>query len=574
LTAEKVIYDREKQQFIYKNAKLRMKGIPVFFTPYFSHPSPEVKRKTGFLTPIFRNLTDIGFFTGFPFYATLGNDKDLTITPFLHSKRRRLASMDYRQKFYHGDLDISASGLSKLKHDKAQIQDKRTRWHVDSVLKSQNFDNKRLMIRLNRASDTTYKNVYPVDLMHRTDMFLRERCNDSKVVCEFYDMNYFLTAESHVYQTADRNTAPKVCPQMTLNCKKDDFLKGELFFDSDTVYLTRKKEKSTMFAEDFFRTTNKVSWQKATDLSPVVLDVKSGVRADIYNVSETEAATRSKNKIFPVFENQISAFVPFISEIKTFNQTSIWGPKVALSSVETSKKRRDFEQNEDSLFDTFSDLNLHSLNRVGYDSVENGERVSAGFENSIYNSKRRWFNTFFGQSRNIGKRQKTKFAGRNSTVGRLALKPMDTLSFRIRFVGMPFMEKTQLFESGVNASYKNVTGGVGYLYDKKISHVQENGVSQLGFTAGINLTNFWSISGAKILNMKKKNGKRALAHGATLTYRDECLEFSAGVCNTKFRVGDIKPRTTIIVSLILKNIGNIITPTSGYGYSASVGQIE
>ena len=580
LYAEKATYDREKKKFVYRNVKLRIKGVPVFFTPYFEHPSSEVKRKTGFLTPMFRNLSDVGFFAGFPFYTSIGEDKDLKVTPFLNSKKRALASAEYRQLFKNADFDLSTSFLSKAKKNesskkKITERDKKMRWHVDSVLKSHNLDNKRMTFRFNRASDVTYKTVYPVDLLHNSSLYLNSKYNDSNAVFDFYDKNYFLTAESHIYQTNDRTTAPVVFPHINFNCKKDDVLSGELSFDNDTVYLKRDKEKSTMFAQDFFRTSNTMNWNKSMNFNPFLFEINSGLRTDIFNVSESESAPRSKNKFFPILENQVSASMPFISKIESLDQTCIWGPKVTLTSTESSKKRANFEQNEDSIFDNFSDLNLHSLNRFGgYDSIENGERVSVGIEDSIYNSKRRWFNVFIGRSHNIGDRQKEKFQGRNSMIGRLVLKPIENLSLRMRFVGIPMVEKSQMFETGINGSYKKLFVGAGYLYDKKINLVQENGISQIGINCGFKLTEFWRISASKIINMKKKNGKGSLTQGISANYTDECLEFGVGVFRTNFKDNDIKPRTGFILSIIFKNLGNVVKASDGYAYNASLGVVE
>lgn len=580
LAAEKAIYDKVQKKFIYKNVKLRIKGVPIFFTPYFSHPSPDVKRKTGFLTPMFRNLTDVGFFAGFPFYTAINSDKDLRFTPFFNSKKRALVSADYRQLFYHGDFDVSASFLSRAKKKEFSKKgltprDKKSRWHFDSVFKTQNFDNKRLSVRINRSSDVTYKTIYPVDLMHSSNIYLNNKYNDSNVILDLFNNNYFLNTEVHWYQTSDRKTAPFVAPYIDFNTRGYEFLTGELSFNSNTIYLTRDKEKSAMFAKDFFRTSNTLKWNKNKVFGPVLFEINSAFRTDIFNVSESESAEKSKNKFFPIFKNQCSLSLPFISKIKSLDQIVIWGPKMSFTSVEASNKRANFEQNEDSIFDNFSDLTLHTVNRFGgYDRIENGERISIGAETSFYNSKRRWINAFIGRSNNIGNRQKIKDQGRNSIVGRLVLKPWENISLRSRFIGVPFIEKSQLFESGINASYKKIFGGVGYLYDKKINCVQENGISQLGINCGFKLTSYWSISGSKIFNMKKKNGKSSLTQGITANYNDECLSLGIGIFRTNFKDNDIKPRTGFILTIIFKNLGNLIKSSEGYAYNNFLGRVE
>ncbi|MDR2598429.1 MAG: hypothetical protein LBC25_01770, partial [Holosporales bacterium] len=66
LAADKVVYDTKKKSFVYSNVKLRFKGMPVFFLPYFKHPAFGVKRQSGFLSPIIRSNNDTGLFVGIP----------------------------------------------------------------------------------------------------------------------------------------------------------------------------------------------------------------------------------------------------------------------------------------------------------------------------------------------------------------------------------------------------------------------------------------------------------------------------------------------------------------------------
>jgi lipopolysaccharide assembly outer membrane protein LptD (OstA) len=217
----------------------------------------------------------------------------------------------------------------------------------------------------------------------------------------------------------------------------------------------------------------------------------------------------------------------------------------------------------------------------GYDAIENGERISAGFESSIYNSERRWFNAFIGRSNNIGNRQKMKFDGRNAMVGRLVLKPIESMSFRMRFVGMPFSEKMRLFESGTNISYKNIFGGIGYYYEakKNKSNVNEGlpvpkeGLSQIGINCGVKLTEFWSISGSEILNLQRKSGKRSLARGIAAVYKDECFEFGIGMYRTNFKDKDIKPNTGIALTIIFKNLGSLAKSRSWHRYNTEIGTV-
>src|SRR3546814_11691960 len=55
--------------------------LPVLYTPYFSHPDPTIKRKSGILAPDVGNSTLLGTFVQAPFYISLTDSRDLTLAP-------------------------------------------------------------------------------------------------------------------------------------------------------------------------------------------------------------------------------------------------------------------------------------------------------------------------------------------------------------------------------------------------------------------------------------------------------------------------------------------------------------
>ena len=96
----------------------------------------------------------------------------------------------------------------------------------------------------------------------------------------------------------------------------------------------------------------------------------------------------------------------------------------------------------------------------------------------------------------------------------------------------------------------------------------------MGVNCGYRITNYWSISGSKIFNMKKKNGKSSLTQGVTASYNDECLNLGIGIFRTNFKDNDIKPRTGFILTIVFKNLGNLIKSNEGYAYNNFLGRVE
>lgn len=84
---------------------LRLKKIPVFYTPYISFPI-DFKRKTGFLFPSFARSSDSGYDISVPYYINLAPNYDLTLIPRYMSKRGVQGGLDFRYltKYHEGDI--------------------------------------------------------------------------------------------------------------------------------------------------------------------------------------------------------------------------------------------------------------------------------------------------------------------------------------------------------------------------------------------------------------------------------------------------------------------------------------
>lgn len=567
LVAEKVVYDSQKKTFVYKNVRLRLKGATIFYTPYFSHPSFEVKRQSGFLAPIINSNSDTGIYAGIPYFFVIDKHRDFKLTPFINFKNRGFIAGEYRQVFSKSDFNINGSFLTKSNSKTEANEEKRNRWHVSTIFKSYNIDNKRFVLKINRASDITYMQKYPVnDSVHRA--IIGRKCNESKIGLDLFNDNYFATVDSYVFQIEDKDIAPVILPHFNVNYQKPSVLNGIMTVESDTICLSRRHEVSPMFVKQFFRSSNKVNFSKTIHAKSILFDVNSGIKADIYEQNNDE-----KNKFFPVLENQLSAFYPLVSDLSQFK--SVWGPKIALSSTESFNKRKKLQCNEDSVFSSFDDLNIHSLNRYGmYDRLEDGEKISTGIENSIYKSNGRLLNFFIGKSQTLNNKDKTRRNDRNVTVGRFMVNLSDAVSLRSRFVGVPLSSGLRMFESGVDTTLKQYSFKCSYIYDARINEFRKNGISQIGSVFGFKVNRYWKINYSQIINLRKKNGRRNLSQGIFANYEDECFAIGVGIYKSKYHDRDIKQNTGIVFSVAFKNLCALSKPVDSYLYKPIISNIN
>ncbi len=558
LYADNVTYDSKKKVFIYKNVKLRMKGHTILYTPYFSHPSFEVKRKSGLVTPIIHSNNDTGFMLGVPYFWALSPNKNLKITPFINFKNRGFVTGEYKEAFEHGDLKLGASFLSKLKHSKS-VEERKTRWHFTTFFESYNLDNMRFIFDVNRASDTTYLLKYPIDQKYAGSMIQR-KCNTSNIGAEFFDHNYFLDLKTYFFQIPDKNNAPVVFPKLNFRYEKENVLSGIASLGNDVMLL--KREQSGL-CNELYRMSNKIGWSKIANLnSGLVFDIDSHLRVDSYYADFTQ---HKISKSYPIIANKVICSYPLYTQFQSGN-FSILEPKLSFSSLRCFEERYNLEITEDIVSNNFMDLGLFEWNRGGsIDYLEKGEKINWGLENSIYSPKRKLLNIFIGKTTLLNYKQTT-----SDIVGRIVFKPNDFITLRTRFVGFPGIEKNKALECGTKIQFKKLSISCAYFKDKQKHQYRDFELSQIGGGISYKINNYWELSCSQIFNFKRQRGSRNLSRGIFAKYKDECFEFGIGVYQSKYKDMDLKPKTGIMFSFAFKTLGGISQTSSKYKYNSVI----
>jgi LPS-assembly protein len=112
--AARIIHDQTEKMMYFEDASLEFFGKPIAWFPYMSAPDPTVKRKTGFLMPIFSSSSAYGVAVETPYYVALAPDYDLTLSPRMTSKQGPLMQGEFRQRLENGSYTIKAAGLYQL----------------------------------------------------------------------------------------------------------------------------------------------------------------------------------------------------------------------------------------------------------------------------------------------------------------------------------------------------------------------------------------------------------------------------------------------------------------------------
>ncbi len=97
-------HNKIKKLFEYEKSWLKVFDKKVFYMPYFNHPDPSVKRKTGFLPPFYKGSGNLGSSISIPYFYNLSNSKDLTFKPRLYVDNDFILHAEYREAFKNSDL--------------------------------------------------------------------------------------------------------------------------------------------------------------------------------------------------------------------------------------------------------------------------------------------------------------------------------------------------------------------------------------------------------------------------------------------------------------------------------------
>lgn len=105
IRSKSAIHDRQEKQIYFKNAQFRLLGVPVLYMPRMRIPDPTLKRTTGFLMPSFIWDSNLGNGLKLPYFITMGDHADLTLTPFVTAKTKTL-EYRVRRMFRKGYVEV------------------------------------------------------------------------------------------------------------------------------------------------------------------------------------------------------------------------------------------------------------------------------------------------------------------------------------------------------------------------------------------------------------------------------------------------------------------------------------
>ncbi|WP_462379997.1 LPS-assembly protein LptD [Pseudomonas sp. Marseille-QA0892] len=113
------------------NVTLRVKNVPIFYTPYIYFPIDD-RRQSGFLPPSFSTASKTGFSIVTPYYINLAPNYDATIYPRYMAKRGLLMEGEFRYLTRNSEGQVGGAFLRDKDDDRKLQSDYRDdRWMVN-----------------------------------------------------------------------------------------------------------------------------------------------------------------------------------------------------------------------------------------------------------------------------------------------------------------------------------------------------------------------------------------------------------------------------------------------------------
>lgn len=134
LRADQVTQDVDNDMIRYRNVRLDVRGVPVLYSPFFAHADPSVGRKSGFLAPRIDLSNRLGFSWQQPYFWAIGPSQDLTISPRVMTEVNPLLELDWRKRFWSGQINVQTSATYEREFDRdGPFGDRALRGHVFAV---------------------------------------------------------------------------------------------------------------------------------------------------------------------------------------------------------------------------------------------------------------------------------------------------------------------------------------------------------------------------------------------------------------------------------------------------------
>lgn len=597
IKAVTVKHDQTAKTISYEDVTFEFGGVPVAYVPRFSHADPTVRRKSGFLTPIFKNSSQLGFSVETPYFWALAPNYDVTLSPRYTTEQGVLMQGEWRHRLINGSYYIRGAGISQT--DPASLAAPgNTRWRgaLESAGTFRINNNWVTGWDASLMSDDTFLRVYDIndETEFTSRLFLTGQSERNYFNLETMHLKSVATPASLINPATGTafthpvtgaalpvntplnaaGTAPFIDPVTGLPLSAPDqalvhpvldynylfdrpVMGGELAFTLSGYSLTRDA------GADASRMISEFSWRRTfTDKLGQRFTPFFSARGDLYYENEVFDPTqfRGVRSSETIARGMATAgfeySYPFIS-------VHDWGHQI-IEPVAQIIARPDEQyanriSNEDAQSLVFDDTLLFEHDKFsGFDRVEGGTRANVGLRYTMQTNDWGYGSALLGQSFQIAGTNpfgaNTGLAtDRSDWVGALYLEPVDyfglSSQFRLDNTTMSLRRHELRGWARIGPAY----GALTYAEDRAPNTPGLTTEREEIYGVGsLNVTNNWRLFGKARYDL---SGSQWVQNGIGIGYFCDCMNVRIDYTEDFFRDRDDKPNRTISVQVDLKTLG-------------------
>ncbi|WP_227269442.1 LPS-assembly protein LptD [Roseobacter weihaiensis] len=359
IRARRVIHDREERQLYFDQAQFRIRNVPVFYLPRLRLPDPTVERATGFLFPTYESTSDLGFGIKIPYFITLGDDRDLTVTPYL-SSRTRTVELRYRQAFTNGDIIFNGA----VSRD--DLMEGKTRGYVFGQGNFALRNDFRLVFDVELTSDDDYLQDYGYSGKDRLDsqVAISRYRRDELIFGSLVNFNSLRDGEGG-------STSPSIVGDLYYERRFfPAAIGGELRFSSNAHNHIRYSERD-IDGRDVSRFNTQAEWLRGWTIpGGARAETTIGLAGDIFNITQDSTTNQNQTQFTPY--TTVALRYP-MTRVDSTGATQFLEPIAQLAW--TGSSQLDIPNEESTLVD-FDEGNLLALSR--FPAPDRRERGTVG----------------------------------------------------------------------------------------------------------------------------------------------------------------------------------------------------
>ena len=569
--ASRVIHDQREQTIYYRHARLELFDIPLFYTPYFSHPDPTAERQTGLLTPTVGYSTVLGATVRPRYYVVLSDQSDFTFEPLFTTGGGQVVQGTYRRKMAKGNFSLTASitqatnldsaddTTANLRFDDPTVEEGDLRGHIDTTGQFNIDDNWRWGWDARWVSDDAYLERYGYDF---------EDPLQSELYAERFEGRTYFRGEAMAFQGLrrpnDEFQQPFILPNAEYHYISDpEYLGGQLFGELGALNLMRADGRDTQ------RLSGTLGWERNfVEMLGGRVTLKGLTNLDAYTYQDTvdgsdvimpgnrPAESGQTARVFP----QAAVEYGYPLTRSSWLGTEVLEPRVQLVVGPNGGNSPDIP-NETSRTFEFTAGNLFTLDRIpGRDRVSSGQRVDYGLEYTYTTPDGSGTaSAMVGQSYRINSDSALpdSVGGDqefSDIVGRFSLSPFRYFSTRYDFRLEDQTRDLRFSEYSLDIGPPALRFGIDYTFvdeqQSEFTNFRES--EQITLRLNSRVSQYWSLSAR---HRQRLRDKEPIDTRVGVTYHDECLLFGVAATRDYANSPGFQDDTSVMVTIGLKNLG-------------------